>query len=56
MCIIHIKQLRKKAVSEVKIHILKKILVLLLNSNLNLKVKQLNEEKAVSEVEGDFLK
>ena len=54
MCIIHIKQLRKKAVSEVKIHILKKILVLLLNSNL--KVKQLNEEKAVSEVEGDFLK
>ena len=54
MCIIHIKQLRKKAVSEVKIHILKKILELLLK--LNLKVKQLNEKKAVSEVVGNFLK
>ena len=43
MCVIHIKQLRKKEVSEVKIYILKKALVLLLNSNL--KVKQLKEKK-----------
>ena len=47
------KQLRKKAVSEVTIYILEKILELLLN--LNLEVKQLNEKKAVSEVVDNFL-
>ena len=54
MCIMHIKQLRQKAVSEVKIHISKKMLVVLRNSSL--KVKQLNEKRAVSEDVGNFLK
>ena len=50
----HIKQLRQKAVSEVKIYISKKMLVVLRNSSL--KVKQLNEKRAVSEDVGNFLK
>ena len=54
MCIMHIKQLRQKAVSEVKIHISKKMLVVLRNSSL--KVKQLNKKRAVSEDVGNFLK
>ena len=54
MRVIHIKQLRKKAVSEVKIYILKKNTSA--STQLRFKSKATEGEKAVSEVVGNFLK